>query len=260
MYPRRSNRYTHAQFLSTTPLSIKKEILNVTEVVKIETLNNIQLNLITPKTKMYYATERDLPSHWESLPWWSILWPGGYSLTKFLLNNKSLFENKNILDFACGCGISSIAAKQVGAKNIIANDIDPNALVATELNWYLNNKNNYDNNTNHNQLIQLNGNNLIGDEDLSLFNNNMQPDTIIAGDIFYDDSIAKLVLPWFQKLKKKFGTDIDIYFGDPDRWCLKKLDANEREKLFTKIETVVFDGYYRKEHNGISESYVYKIK
>ena len=69
MYPRRSNRYTHAQFLSTTPLSIKKEILNVTEVVKIETLNNIQLNLITPKTKMYYATERDLPSHWESLPW-----------------------------------------------------------------------------------------------------------------------------------------------------------------------------------------------
>ena len=146
---------------------------------------------------MYYATERDLPSHWESLPWWSILWPGGYSLTKFLLNNKSLFENKNILDFACGCGISSIAAKQVGAKNIIANDIDPNALVATELNWYLNNKNNYDNNTNHNQLIQLNGNNLIGDEDLSLFNN-MQPDTIIAGDIFYDDSIAKLVLPWFQ--------------------------------------------------------------
>ena len=34
------------------------------------------------------------------------------------------------------------------------------------------------------QLIQLNGNNLIGDEDLSLFNNMQRYH--YAGDIFYD--------------------------------------------------------------------------
>ena len=236
------------------------EITEATQVVTFKALNNIKLNIITPETPLYTATERDLPSHWESLPWWSILWPGGYSLTEFLLKNRSIFEDRNILDFACGCGVSSIAAAQIGAKKIVANDIDTYALCSTALNCKVNNVKvgSADFVEKPYGVVDLLVDNVVG-TDLLLFNENRDPpDVIIAGDIFYDDTIAKAVLPWFKDMK--YAYNIDIFFGDPDRWVLQKMSASERLELFDKVDTTIFGADYSHEHNGISEAHVYKIK
>jgi predicted nicotinamide N-methyase len=261
----------NVNFLSTTTFGnsrmIKAEIDDVTNVVNIESLNNIKLNLITPETTLYYATERDLPTHWDSLPWWGIIWPGGWGLTKFLQANNSMFENKNILDFACGCGISSIAVAQLGAKKVVANDIDLYALHATALNAEINHVDtvsitgsNSAINDDAGNLIHLNGDNLIGKRNLLLFDDfTKPPDIIICGDIFYDDTMAEAILLWFKELKFHYKADIDIYFGDPDRWVLQTMERGKRKSLFTKVDTIVFEEYYSKEHNGITESYVYKV-
>eukprot|EP00943_MAST-04B_sp_MAST-4B-sp1_P002060 g2060.t1 len=231
---------------------IKAEIGNVTNVEHFECLNNIKLNLITPETTLYYAAERDLPTHWDSLPWWGIIWPGGWGLTKFLQANNLLFENKNILDFACGCGISSIAAAQLGAKKVVANDIDLYALYATELNAEINHVNttsttgsNTAINGDAGNLIHLNGDNLIGDRNLLLFHDcTKPPDIIICGDIFYDDKMAEAILLWFKELKIHYKVHIDIYFGDPDRWVLQTMETEKKESLFTKVDTILFEEYY----------------
>lgn len=247
---------------------VKNEIAEVTDVVQLGSLHDIKLNLITPETNLYYATERDLPPHWDSLPWWGIIWPGGWGLTKFLQANNSIFESKNVLDFACGCGVSSIAVAKVGAKKVIANDIDSYALHATELNAEINHitiasttgNNNTASIDNDSKSILLNGDNLIGDRNLFLFDDSTKPpDIIICGDIFYDDKMAEAILFWFKELKLHYKGDINIYFGDPDRWVLQTMDRKQRDSLFTKVDTIAFPQSYSKEHNGITESYVYKV-
>merc|ERR1711991_114577 len=260
-YPGLASSSLKSQF-STSPHdeTVRREITEATEVVTFKNLNNIKLNVITPETPLYTATERDLPSHWESLPWWSILWPGGYSLTEFLLKNRSIFEGRNIFDFACGCGVSSIAAAQVGAKRVVANDIDMYALCSTALNCNINdiNVSSTDFVEKTHGVVDLLIDDIVG-TDLLLFKDNSDPpDVIIAGDIFYDDTIAKAVLPWFKYMKCTHNTE--IYFGDPDRWVLQKMSASERSELFAKVDTTIFDAEYSHEHNGISEAHVYKIK
>ncbi len=51
-------------------------------------------------------------------------------------------EDLTIADIGCGSGILAIAARFLGAKQIVATDIDPLAVQATQENTYLNNLNN----------------------------------------------------------------------------------------------------------------------
>lgn len=44
------------------------------------------------------------------------------------------FVNKTIIDYGCGSGILAVAALKLGAKNAVAVDIDPQALIATQNN------------------------------------------------------------------------------------------------------------------------------
>ena len=46
--------------------------------------------------------------------------------------------DKNICDLGTGSGIVAIAAKKAGAREVLACDIDPDALKATELNCHIN--------------------------------------------------------------------------------------------------------------------------
>ncbi|VDM72919.1 unnamed protein product [Strongylus vulgaris] len=84
---------------------------------------------LTPEIRLRLITEQS--SLWRSKPelcpfvdpFWAFYWPGGQAVTRYILDNVSLFYGANVLDFGCGCGSASIAASMVGA-NVIANDID----------------------------------------------------------------------------------------------------------------------------------------
>lgn len=47
--------------------------------------------------------------------------------------------NHNVIDYGCGSGILALAAAKLGANNIVATDIDPQALIATKDNMQRNN-------------------------------------------------------------------------------------------------------------------------
>lgn len=92
----------------------------------------IQLFLLTPNCNLYH-TQYERISESKGIkrrvflePFWSIYWPGGQALARFVLDEgRTLFESsKEILDLGAGCGATAIAAKLVGANRVVANDID----------------------------------------------------------------------------------------------------------------------------------------
>ena len=108
---------------------------------------------MTPELKLYLLTE-DCPLYHGKYevnhaddelkffkdPFWSIYWPGGQALTRFIidegpkiiknLRSKKIHVNKEenavvkVLDIGSGCGASAIAARMAGADEVLANDID----------------------------------------------------------------------------------------------------------------------------------------
>ena len=51
-------------------------------------------------------------------------------LARTILDNPMLARNKTVLDLGSGCGAVTLAAVLSGAKKVIANDIDVNAVMA----------------------------------------------------------------------------------------------------------------------------------
>mgnify|MGYP000214477629 CR=1 FL=1 len=70
--------------------------------------------------------------------YWAFSWASGQVLGHYILNHKSAFENKRILDFGSGSGVVAIAAALAGASEVIACDIDPHAIDACTINAALN--------------------------------------------------------------------------------------------------------------------------
>jgi len=69
---------------------------------------------------------------------WQCFWPGGQGLARYILDNPKVVCGKRVLEVGSGCGAVSIACALTGAAEVVANDIDPVAIVATELNAFLN--------------------------------------------------------------------------------------------------------------------------
>jgi catechol 2,3-dioxygenase-like lactoylglutathione lyase family enzyme len=110
--------------------------LHSLEELSFSSLNNTLLKIMTPSSPLYTSSYSDSPFH--ELPWFGFLWPGGNAIAKHILTHPKTIQNKNVLDFACGCGLSSILSLQLGASSVIANDISMLCLEATRLNINLN--------------------------------------------------------------------------------------------------------------------------
>ena len=64
-------------------------------------------------------------------PYWGFVWPGGYSLSRYIFMNPMVVRGKRIFDFGCGSSVEGIMAMKMGAASITCNDIDIVALTAT---------------------------------------------------------------------------------------------------------------------------------
>jgi len=85
---------------------------------------------------------------------WQCFWPGGQGLARYILDNPQVVANKRVLEVGSGCGAVSIACALSGAAEVVANDIDPVAIVATELNAFLNGVHNNIQVTSENLLLR----------------------------------------------------------------------------------------------------------
>lgn len=111
--------------------------------------------------------------------YWSFCWASGQVLARWLLDNPDLVRGKRVLDFGCGSGVAGIAAALAGAREVLACDIDPVALQASEANARLNGV----------------GLQLFGDFDEVDGN----VDVILAADVLYDRSN----LPWLVRFQHR---------------------------------------------------------
>ena len=100
-----------------------------------------------PQLSLYLLNE-DYPQHglnpdqvselMDNPLYWIFCWASGQVLSKFILNQPQWVQGKRVLDFGCGSGVVAIAAALAGASEVIACDIDLDALEATCLNADLN--------------------------------------------------------------------------------------------------------------------------
>jgi predicted nicotinamide N-methyase len=66
----------------------------------------------------------------EEPPYWCFCWASGLVLARWLAEHPEWVRGKRVLDFGAGSGVAAIAAARAGALEVVACDLDPQALLA----------------------------------------------------------------------------------------------------------------------------------
>ncbi|WP_246657528.1 50S ribosomal protein L11 methyltransferase [Cohaesibacter sp. CAU 1516] len=188
-----------------------------TAILPVPLTPDIVLHLADDDTPLWRMSEEELNALGLPSPFWAFAWAGGQALARFCLDHSDLLSNKTVLDFASGSGLIAIAAIQAGAKSALATDIDPFAIEAIRLNAALNG-------LNSDQITPSIEDCLSSDGTAKLLAS--PPDIMLAGDVFYDAEMSRLVV---DLMKKLHACGTVIYVGDPTRSYLPKNCLVERK-------------------------------
>ena len=74
----------------------------------------------------------------ERLPYWAELWPSAIGLSRFVIKNPELFQQKNILELGCGLGLTSLVMMQQNPASMLCTDYENDALVLARKNFIKN--------------------------------------------------------------------------------------------------------------------------
>ena len=182
---------------------IRKE----TKVKPVPHAEEILLHVADEAMDLWQKTEDELGELGLPPPFWAFAWAGGQALARYILDNPDLVRGKRVFDFASGSGLIGIAAAKSGAAYVAANDIDPFAHHAMELNAGANNV-----------TMAISSHNMIGN-DLSSF------DVILTGDICYEQPLADEVEFW---LRDVAASGRMVLMGDPGRTYRPKQGLEKR--------------------------------
>lgn len=119
-------------------------------------------------------TERALGQPDLPPPFWSVAWPGGQALARYLLDHPDVVAGRLVLDLGSGSGLVAIAAAKAGAAAVIAADPDPMAAAAIGLNAAVNN---------------VSAPACVADARDA----GVRADVIVAGDVWYERELADQV-------------------------------------------------------------------
>lgn len=154
----------------------------------------LRLHLAAEPLGVWLATEAATGRR-EEPPFWAHAWPGGLALARYVLEAPELVKGAHVLDFAAGCGVTSIVAARCGAARVDATELDAFALAAIEGNAALNGV-----------RVRARGDDVIGrDEGWGV---------VLVGDVFYEDELSRRVLAWLQTLARRGAR---VLVGDPGR-------------------------------------------
>jgi len=129
-------------------------------------------------------------------PYWASAWAGGQALARYVLDHPELVAGRTVLDVASGSGLVAIAAALAGAAAVTANDLDAYALAAVALNARANG---VAVDVSHTDLLDGDG---------------AGADVVLAGDVFYDDPMARRMLSF---LERAAARGAEVLVGDPGR-------------------------------------------
>ena len=161
----------------------------------------ISLWLADEITPIWRMTEEELGELGLPPPFWAFAWAGGQAVARWLLDNPAEVAGKTVLDFATGSGLVGIAAMKAGAASVLAVDIDPHAVVATQLNARANDV----------TVESLCADLLDGPPPAV--------EVVLAGDVFYSRALARRTLPFLRRCR---DVGLSVLIGDPGRATLPR--------------------------------------
>lgn len=153
------------------------------------------------------------------------------ALALFLDQHPGLVREKSVLDLGTGSGLVAICAAKAGARSVLACDVDPYALAATQINA-----------SENDVRIETLCNDLL-DQDPP------EVELILVGDLFYEAETSQRVLAYLTRCR---SAGIDILVGDPGRQHLPEAD----------LELIAeFDGYdFANVEGAKSRLYIHRLK
>lgn len=96
---------------------------------------------LCPELRVFHG--RSLTEVWEAAealagrplpaPFWAYPWAGGAALARIVLDDAPSMRGRRVLDIGTGGGLVALAAARAGAREVVANDIDPWALAVAAL-------------------------------------------------------------------------------------------------------------------------------
>lgn len=175
-------------------------ILANTALIAPPLVPEICLHLAVEVMPLWRKTEEELQAMGVPPPYWAFAWAGGQALARYIIDNSRLVRGKTILDFGSGSGLVAIAAAKMGARSVLAADIDTYAADAIALNAKANGVN-----------VTVTTSDMIGTHDPF--------DIILCGDMCYEKPLAERLLAW---LCSNFAL---VLIGDPGRSYFPKSDV-----------------------------------
>jgi predicted nicotinamide N-methyase len=180
----------------------------------------IKLWLVDPQPMRRPFSQEEILAIQDYPAYWAFCWASGQVLARYILDNPDLVKNKRIMDFGAGSGIVAIAAIMAGAKQVIACDIDPDALLSCQENAKLNHV-----------RFDLHG---------DVFEFDQEIDLLIAADVLYDKANLPLLDVFLQKAPEVWVADSRVKnfdfppyqaIGQRDSFTVPDLDELDEFRL-----------------------------
>ncbi len=159
----------------------------------------IPLYLVDPSTMDRPFSLDEVRRIWDHTAYWAFCWASGQVLARFILDNPQWVKGKKVLDFGAGSGVVAIAAMKAGAREVIACDIDPHALISCRQNAKLN-------------RVTL----TLSDDLFAIKDNDI--DLLIAADVLYDRANLSFLDTFFNYAPKVLLADSRIKNFQHDKY------------------------------------------
>jgi predicted nicotinamide N-methyase len=164
--------------------------------VRVPLVPEIRLHLAADAIVLWARLEAEVGAKLAS-PFWASAWLGGQALARYVLDHREIVAGRRVLDLAAGSGLAGIAASLAGAAAVTANDIDPYAMAAIEMNARAN-------------AVEI----TVSCDDMLEAGGGEDADLVLAGDVFYSRSMARAVLRFLEGASARGA---QVLIGDPGR-------------------------------------------
>jgi predicted nicotinamide N-methyase len=181
--------------LSPWLLAMAEFVLAETTPTRLPHVPEITLRLAEESVPLWDKIERN-PELRGGPPYWAFAWAAGLALARHVIDHPALVAGRRVLDLASGSGLVGIAAAQSGAAHVIANDVDPLAVIAIALNADLNGV-----------AIEASGVDLLAAHSPAV-------DVVLVGDVFYDHDLAGRAFTFLERCR---AAGCVVLIGDPGR-------------------------------------------
>jgi predicted nicotinamide N-methyase len=176
--------------MSDTPLApdradrLRAFIARATAIERPSLVPKLRAHLAGEITPIWAMTEEALQREGLPPPFWAFAWAGGQAMARHVLDTPDLAAGRRVLCVGCGGGLEAIAAARAGAAQVWANDLDPVALIAAQMNAALNSA----------ALTLLPGDLTVGGAP--------EADLVLAADAFYEVAASRRMLDWLRGLAR----------------------------------------------------------